>query len=390
MRPQIPGVQNNPKTVGTNGEVIVVQDAQDKPSIFNPWINKKIDGSSSSAFLVNAETQKLFELGQKLDNENASWTIGSFRAEVSGRRIVVFAGGEHFLVYKSTGTGTGAESEGEWTPITGFATNGWFIKSMWNGKNPKFSKYDSKTFLAMHNYLNENEGTLFVKPGVITIKGLTLASNKAPITDKHKSPISDKIISLSYDFQVIKQIKARTNTPQEQVAVQPAPTEVAPVVTTQPVGQSVEDKKADIEKRRQEELSKGKRKFRERYSDTVNIGSTTFEKELKRAIASRKEQGLPVDEEYLKSEIEEIIVIDAFNTFTVASINAKYDAELAGLEQPIGIDTITENIPELGGVNSQSTLNTLSSLGFDINSELGRTGLGDGDKTPDNINPKIC
>ena len=56
----------------------------------------------------------------------------------------------------------------------------------------------------------------------------------------------------------------------------------------------------------------------------------------------------------------------------------------------IGINTITENIPELGGVNSQSTLNTLSSLGFDINSELGRTGLGDGDKTPDNINPKIC
>jgi hypothetical protein len=384
--PQIPGVQNNPKTVGSNAEVVVTQDAQNKPSIFNPWINQKIDGSSGSASLVNAETQKLFDLGQKLDNESAPWTIGSFRAEVSGRRIVdVFAGGEHFLVYKSTGTGTGAESEGEWTPITGFATNGWFIKSMWNGKNPKFSKYDSKTFLAIHNYLNENEGSLFVKPGVITIKGLTLASNKAPVIEKHKSPISDTIISLGYDFQVIKQINARTNTPQEQVAVQPAATPVTPIAPTQ-----LADAKADIERRRQEELSKGKRKFRERNSDSIHRGSNTFEQELKRAIASQKEQGLPVDEEYLKSTIEEIIVIDAFNTSKVASINAKYDAELAALEQPTSIDAITENIPELGGANSQSTLNVLSSLGIDINSELGRTSLGNGDKTADSINPKPC
>ena len=346
--PQIPGVQNNPKTVGSNAEVVVTQDAQNKPSIFNPWINQKIDGSSGSASLVNAETQKLFDLGQKLDNESAPWTIGSFRAEVSGRRIVdVFAGGEHFLVYKSTGTGTGAESEGEWTPITGFATNGWFIKSMWNGKNPKFSKYDSKTFLAMHNYLNKNEGSLFVKPGVITIKGLTLASNKAPVIEKHKSPISDTIISLGYDFQVIKQINARTNTPQEQVAVQPAATPVTPIAPTQ-----LADAKADIEKRRQDSNLFGQLRGLKKELDTPST---------KEARQKMRDQ-----------------------------INAEYDAELAALEQPTSIDAITENIPELGGANSQSTLNVLSSLGIDINSELGRTGLGNGDKTADSINPKPC
>jgi hypothetical protein len=346
--PQIPGVQNNPKTVGSNVEVVVTQDAQNKPSIFNPWINQKIDGSSGSASLVNAETQKLFDLGQKLDKESAPWTIGSFRAEVSGRRIVdVFAGGEHFLVYKSTGTGTGAESEGEWTPITGFATNGWFIKSMWNGKNPKFSKYDSKTFLAIHNYLNENEGSLFVKPGVITIKGLTLASNKAPVIEKHKSPISDTIISLGYDFQVIKQINARTNTPQEQVAVQPAATPVTPIASTQ-----LTDAKADIEKRRQDSNLFGQLRGLKKELDTPST---------KEARQKMRDQ-----------------------------INAEYDAELAALEQPTSIDAITENIPELGGANSQSTLNVLSSLGIDINSELGRTGLGNGDKTADSINPKPC
>ena len=413
--PQIPGVQNNPKTVGTNVEVIVVQDAQDKPSIFNPWINKKIDGSSSSAFLVNAETQKLFELGQKLDNENAPWTIGSFRAEVSGRRIVdVFAGGEHFLVYKSTGTGTGAESEGEWTPITGFATNGWFIKSMWNGKNPKFSKYDSKTFLAMHNYLNENEGTLFVKPGVITIKGLTLASNKAPITDKHKSPISDKIISLSYDFQVIKQIKARTNTPQEQVAVQPAPTEVAPVATTAPsvdiskevilsglregfqgVSYSSFDIRNDVNVMNQIQSNKSFSTTVERKGKKYVLVGLRIIQDVVAKTSGRDGYSFAMIEDNgsLPSNIVDLLKEQAIsNISNIYRDIAAVESSVKPMESAttIGINTITENIPELGGVNSQSTLNTLSSLGFDINSELGRTGLGDGDKTPDNINPKIC
>jgi hypothetical protein len=479
--PQIPGVQNNPQTVGSNVEVVVTQDAQNKPSIFNPWINQKIDGSSGSAFLVNAETQKLFDLGQKLDNESAPWTIGSFRAEVSGRRIVdVFAGGEHFLVYKSTGTGTGAESEGEWTPITGFATNGWFIKSMWNGKNPKFSKYDSKTFLAMHNYLNENEGSLFVKPGVITIKGLTLASNKAPIVEKHKSPISDKIISLGYDFQVIKQIKARTNTPQEQVAVQPAATPVTtvtPVVTTQPT-----DAKADIEKRRQDdnlfgqlrELKKeldtpATKVARQKMRDQINAKydaelaaleqptaavapSVDISKEVILSGLREGFQGVSYSSFDIRSDVNVMNQINSNKSFstTVERKGKKYVLVALRIIQDVGartsgrdgysfamiedngslpsnivdllkeqaisnisnlykdiaavessvkpiesttttsINSITENIPELGGANSQSTLNVLSSLGFDINSELGRTGLGDGDKTPDNINPKTC
>jgi hypothetical protein len=209
---------------------------------------------------------------------------------------------------------------------------------MWNGKNPKFSKYDSKTFLAMHNYLNKNEGSLFVKPGVITIKGLTLASNKAPVIEKHKSPISDTIISLGYDFQVIKQINARTNTPQEQVAVQPAATPVTPVtpvVTTQPT-----DAKADIEKRRQEELIipntnvslydsvKKLEKGIERITNKI----TELEKKGKGIIANQitgvtSLSGLATDRKRLKDIREkELQKID--------KINAKYDAELAALEQP--------------------------------------------------------
>jgi hypothetical protein len=441
----------------------------------------------------------------------------------------------------------------------------------------------------MHNYLNENEGSLFVKPGVITIKGLTLASNKAPIVEKHKSPISDKIISLGYDFQVIKQIKARTNTPQEQVAVQPAATPVTPVtpvVTTQPT-----DAKADVERRIEnifnivdtlgKELSesgedllisvkslslekslnepnwagytkKGDQRdidfIKERITNEIEKGkesnrTTRFSKgwgsrRIKRleeiqiainnaepiALGQSTATAIPTD---AKADIEkrrqEIIRITDFEKSEpdiLDKINAKYDAELAALEQPTaavapsvdiskevilsglrggfqgvsyssfdirsdvnvmnqiesdksfsttverkgkkyvlvalriiqdvgartpgrdgysfamiedngslpsnivdllkeqaisnisnlykdiaaiessvkpiestttaGINSITENIPELGGANSQSTLNVLSSLGFDINSELGRTGLGDGDKTPDNINPKTC
>lgn len=95
---------------------------------------------------------------------------------------------------------------------------------------------------------------------------------------------------------------------------------------------TVDPRVADIERRREEELSQGKRKFRERNSDSVNSGSNTFEKELERAIASKKEQGLPIDEEYIKSKIEEVVFISPYNTPTVASINAKYDAELAALK----------------------------------------------------------
>jgi hypothetical protein len=91
-------------------------------------------------------------------------------------------------------------------------------------------------------------------------------------------------------------------------------------------------------------------------------------------------------------------IVDLLNEQAISNISNLYK-DIAAVESSVkpiestttaSINSITENIPELGGANSQSTLNVLSSLGFDINSELGRTGLGDGDKTPDNINPKTC
>lgn len=219
--PQTPGVQNNPKSIGANTNVVVADDVLDKPDAFNEWINHDVTDIDGDQLAIHKETDDIYKFGQELDANNSEWSIGSFRAEIDRRLIVdVFANGKRFLVYRSIGEGTGAESKGEWTPLFGFAESGWFIKTMWKGKNPKFTKYESKTFLAMHNYLNENEEALFAKPGVITIKGLTLASNKAPITDKHKSAVSNNLIKLGFDSKIIKHIKLRTEKPSNRAAVE--------------------------------------------------------------------------------------------------------------------------------------------------------------------------
>jgi hypothetical protein len=54
--------------------------------------------------------------------------------------------------------------------------------------------------------------------GVVTIDGLTLASNKAEVLDKHKSPVSSSLIRLSFDPKIIKQINVRTNLKQTEKA----------------------------------------------------------------------------------------------------------------------------------------------------------------------------
>ena len=161
-----PSAQANPKNIGVNTDVVVVENQSERPDVFDQWTDLKIV-SSAQPMLIAENIDRLFNIGQKLDKDNAPWSIGSFRAQVDGRLIVdVFAGGEHFLVYKSTGEGTGAESKGEWVPILGFAQNGWFIKTMWKGENPKFTKYESKTFKAIDSWLKTNSDSLFNGPEV--------------------------------------------------------------------------------------------------------------------------------------------------------------------------------------------------------------------------------
>jgi hypothetical protein len=160
------GIQANPKNIGVNTDVVIVENQSERPDVFDQWTDLKIV-SSAQPGLIAENIDRLFNIGQKLDKENAPWSIGSFRAQVDGRLIVdVFAGGEHFLVYKSIGEGTGVESKGEWVPILGFAQNGWFIKTMWKGENPKFTKYESETFKAIDSWLKTNSDSLFNGPEV--------------------------------------------------------------------------------------------------------------------------------------------------------------------------------------------------------------------------------
>ena len=65
---------------------------------------------------------------------------------------------------------------------------------------------DSISILAFASQYTEEDG-------VITIEGLTLATNKAEVIAKHKNSASKDLIKLSYDAKIIKQIKARTEKP---------------------------------------------------------------------------------------------------------------------------------------------------------------------------------
>lgn len=156
------GIQVTPAEIGTNTDVVVVKNHFERPDVFGEFTNSEIASGTSNPLAVAKETQDIYELGQKLDMNDSEWVIGSLRAQVDGRLIVdVFAEGKRFLMYRSIGEGTGIESRGEWVPMFSFAQNGWFVKGMWKGENPKFNKYESKTFKAIHNYLTKNTDVLF-------------------------------------------------------------------------------------------------------------------------------------------------------------------------------------------------------------------------------------
>ena len=72
---------------------------------------------------------------------------------------------------------------------------------------------DSISILAFASQYSE-EG------GAITIDGLTLASNKTQVLDKHKSPVSSNLIRLGFDSKIIKQLNIRTATPSTPVVTE--------------------------------------------------------------------------------------------------------------------------------------------------------------------------
>ena len=72
---------------------------------------------------------------------------------------------------------------------------------------------DSISILAFASQYSE-EG------GAITIDGLTLASNKTQVLDKHKSPVSSNLIRLGFDSKIIKQLNVRTATPSTSVVTE--------------------------------------------------------------------------------------------------------------------------------------------------------------------------
>ncbi len=157
-------------------KVITMNQARDQPSLLEDFINDDIQLEDADS--VNAATDEIVSLGAELDaidvlSDDSKWRFGELRLEIDGRLVIdVFANGERFLMYKSTGTGTTADTAGEWTPILYFGTRlnkektdrtGWFVKALFEGQDPKKNKYESKTFIGLDSILKASEDELFLR-----------------------------------------------------------------------------------------------------------------------------------------------------------------------------------------------------------------------------------
>ena len=156
------------------GNTVVMAEARDQPGLLEDFINDDIQFENADS--VNAATDELVALGKELDEldvlaDEMNWEFGPLRLEIDGRLIIdVVANGKRFLMYKSTGTGTTADTAGEWTPLLYFGTKlkkdgsgrkEWFVKALFEGQDPKKNKYNSKTFIGLDSLLKEQESELF-------------------------------------------------------------------------------------------------------------------------------------------------------------------------------------------------------------------------------------
>ena len=125
-----------------------------------PMKYKRNDVKNNEDPRYNVHIDDLIAKGENAGNENLSFKLTNLRANIDGRKIVEITipeTGETFLFYKSTGTGTTADTKGLWAPIPGFAEDGWFLKRYHEGVDPKKNKYNVPFFKKVSDYLEKNE-----------------------------------------------------------------------------------------------------------------------------------------------------------------------------------------------------------------------------------------
>lgn len=160
------------ETVNAGGNVVILNDAADRPDIFDEFLHPEIVFGNR---LATAEwTDKIVKLGQELDAGNVTdWEYGDIRAQIDGRLIVdvtakVNGKTVRFLMYKSIGKGTTLSTRGEWTPLLAIGVlpggGDWFVKDLYKGSDPKINKYGSEVFLAIDKDLKAKEADLFTEP----------------------------------------------------------------------------------------------------------------------------------------------------------------------------------------------------------------------------------
>ena len=170
--------------VNVGGNTVVINEARDQPGLLEDFINDDIQFENPES--VNKATDEIVALGQELDEidvleskgalesirSERSWKFGDIRLKIDGRLVIdVIANGKRFLMYKSTGTGSGstAKTQGEWVPLMYFGTKldnwnerkGWFVKAFFENEDPKINKYGSKTFIGLDSILKAREEELF-------------------------------------------------------------------------------------------------------------------------------------------------------------------------------------------------------------------------------------
>ena len=125
-----------------------------------------VSGSKDSPN-ANREIENLKAIGREMDETNMSWQLGNLRHKADTGQLIVdiiLPNGKSFLMYRSTGKGTTADTKGLWTPIPGFAKNGWYIKMRHKGVDPKKNKYGIEAFKDIAMSLEMNEEVLFPAP----------------------------------------------------------------------------------------------------------------------------------------------------------------------------------------------------------------------------------
>ena len=211
------------------GNTVVMNEARDQPSLMEDFINDDIQLENAES--VNAATDEIVALGKELDEidvlaDESNWKFGDLRVEIDGRLIIdVIANGKRFLMYKSTGTGTTADTAGEWTPLLYFGTklkkdgsgrNEWFVKALFEGQDPKKNKYGSKTFIGLDSLLKAQESELFL--GREEIRTRTETEEIEVEEEVVKEKVVDEDLNTSIGVQnKIDNINSQINTAKENL-----------------------------------------------------------------------------------------------------------------------------------------------------------------------------